>query len=148
MYCLLVNYNRTSSTDGSFTMANSNSFLCPYKILSIAEENKYLGISFIMKLYAACTHKNCLMEAILMSTFNIQLLCRKSKIISPKLSLFDSWSDRYLIPHDQPSVARTTHISNKCLLSQRCSSHWRSTVVSWKFCKWLNFTIFTEKKVK
>ena len=29
------------NTDGSFTMANSNSFLCPYEILLIAQENKY-----------------------------------------------------------------------------------------------------------
>ena len=31
-----------SNTDGSFTVANSNSFLSPYEILPIAEENKYL----------------------------------------------------------------------------------------------------------
>ena len=31
-----------SNTDGSFTMANSNSFLSPYEILPIALENKYL----------------------------------------------------------------------------------------------------------
>ena len=31
-----------SNTDGSFTMANSNSFLSPYEILPIAQENKYL----------------------------------------------------------------------------------------------------------
>ena len=30
-----------SNTDGSFTMANSNSFLSPYEILLIAQENKY-----------------------------------------------------------------------------------------------------------
>ena len=30
-----------SNTDGSFTMANSNSFLSPYEILPIAQENKY-----------------------------------------------------------------------------------------------------------
>ena len=31
-----------SNTDGSFSMANSNSFLSPYEILLIAQENKYL----------------------------------------------------------------------------------------------------------
>ena len=31
-----------SNTDGSFTIANSNSFLSPYEILPIAQENKYL----------------------------------------------------------------------------------------------------------
>ena len=46
-----------SNTDGSFTMANSSSFLSPNEIL-IAQENKYLGkfSYFIMKLYAVCTH--------------------------------------------------------------------------------------------
>ena len=48
----------SSNTDGSFTMANSNSFLSPYEILPIAQENKYLGkfLYFIMKLYVVCTH--------------------------------------------------------------------------------------------
>ena len=41
------------NTDGSFTMANLNSFFSPYEILLIAQENKYLGkFSYsIMKLY-------------------------------------------------------------------------------------------------
>ena len=48
----------SSNTDGSFTMANSNSFLSPYKVLPIAQENKYLGkySYFIVKLYVVCTH--------------------------------------------------------------------------------------------
>ena len=33
----------SSNTTGSFTMANSNSFLSPYVILPIAQENKDLG---------------------------------------------------------------------------------------------------------
>ena len=68
------------NTDGSFTMANSNSFWSPYEIL-IAAENKYLGIIsyFIMKLYVVCIHYNRLDEAILMSTLNIPLLYRISK---------------------------------------------------------------------
>ena len=39
----------SSNTDSSFTimMANSNSFLSPYEILPIAQENKYLGIFFL-----------------------------------------------------------------------------------------------------
>ena len=46
------------NTDGSFTMANSNSFLSPYKVLPIAQENKYLGkFSYcIVKLCVVCTH--------------------------------------------------------------------------------------------
>ena len=51
--------NRNSSnTDGSFIMANSNSFLSPYEILPLAQENKHLGkfSYFIKKLYIVCTH--------------------------------------------------------------------------------------------
>ena len=32
-----------SNKAGSFTMANSDSFFGPYKILPIAQDNKYLG---------------------------------------------------------------------------------------------------------
>ena len=47
-----------SNTDGSFTMANSNSFLSPFEILPMAKENKYLRnfFYFIVKLYVVCTH--------------------------------------------------------------------------------------------
>ena len=47
-----------SNNDGLFTMANSNSFLSPYEILLIAQENKYLGkfSYFLMKLYVVCAH--------------------------------------------------------------------------------------------
>ena len=47
-----------SNTNGSFTMANSNSSLSPYEILPIAQENKYLMTFsyFIVKLYVVCTH--------------------------------------------------------------------------------------------
>ena len=46
-----------SNTDGSFTMANSNSFLSPNETLPIAQESKYLGkfSYFIVKLYVVCT---------------------------------------------------------------------------------------------
>ena len=47
---------KSTNTDGSFTMANSNLFLSPYEILPIAQENKYLGkFIFITKLYVVCT---------------------------------------------------------------------------------------------
>ena len=44
--------------DGLFTMTNSNSFLSPYEIHQIAQENKYLRkfSYFIVKLYVVCTH--------------------------------------------------------------------------------------------
>ena len=44
-----MSYNKVQSNlnnlnlDGLFTMANSNLFLSSYKILLIAQENKYLG---------------------------------------------------------------------------------------------------------
>ena len=48
----------SSNTDGSFTMANANSFLSPYEVLPIAQENKHLGklSYFITKVYVVCTH--------------------------------------------------------------------------------------------
>ena len=47
-----------SNTDGSFTMAYSNSFLSPYGIFPIAQDNKYCGkfSHFIMRLYVVYTH--------------------------------------------------------------------------------------------
>ena len=71
----------SSNTDASFTMANSNSVLSPYKILPIDQGNKYLRklSYFIMKLYVVCTH----------STLNIQLLCRRL-IDFPELAIFAS----------------------------------------------------------
>ena len=78
-------------------MANPNSFLSPYeKNLPIAQENKYSyfgNFSYgIMKLYVMCTHKNHLLEAILMSTFNVPLFIEDKKDF-PKLSpiCFLSW---------------------------------------------------------
>ena len=44
-----IQYNLIASNpDGSFTMADSNSFFSPYKILPIAQEKKYLGIFFFL----------------------------------------------------------------------------------------------------
>ena len=54
-----IQYNlKGSNPDGSFTVDDSNTFFSPYKILPIAQENKYLGIfsDFIMELYVVCTH--------------------------------------------------------------------------------------------
>ena len=56
---IIVQANLNSSNmEGSFTMADLNSFLSPYEILPLAQENKYLGkfSYFIMKLYVVCTH--------------------------------------------------------------------------------------------
>ena len=44
-----VQYNLNgSNTDGSFTVDDSNSFFSPYKILPIAQENKYIMIFFFL----------------------------------------------------------------------------------------------------
>ena len=44
---ILYNLNG-SNTDGSFTVDDSISFFSPYKILPIAQENKYLGFFFLI----------------------------------------------------------------------------------------------------
>ena len=52
-----LQYNLNGSNpNGSFTVDDSNSFFSPYKILQIAQENKYLGIfsDFIMELNVVC----------------------------------------------------------------------------------------------
>ena len=57
--CIDVQYNLNGSNpDGSITPHDSNSFFSPYKILPIAQENKYLGSfsCFMMELYVVCTH--------------------------------------------------------------------------------------------
>ena len=41
--CIVQLNLNSSNTDGSFTISNSNSFLSPYEILPIAQENEYLG---------------------------------------------------------------------------------------------------------
>ena len=54
-----TDYNLNGSNmDSLFTVDDSNTFFSPYKILPIAQENKYLGIFsyFIMELYVVCTH--------------------------------------------------------------------------------------------
>ena len=46
----------SSNTDGSFTMANSNSFLSPYEILPIAQEYKYLAIFHFYNDIVCCVY--------------------------------------------------------------------------------------------
>ena len=55
----IIQYNLNgSNTDGSFTVDDSKSFFSPYKILPIAQENKYLGMFFLFHhgIYVVCTH--------------------------------------------------------------------------------------------
>ena len=56
MFCAIQYNLNGSNPDGSFTVDDSNSFFSPYKILPIAQENKYLGMFsyFIMELYVEC----------------------------------------------------------------------------------------------
>ena len=84
----------SSSTDGSFTMANSNSFLSPYVNSSDSWRKQIFReiFSFYHDIVCCLYSLESLIEAILMNTFNIQLLCIKSKRC-PKLSPFASWSD-------------------------------------------------------
>ena len=50
-----LQYNLNSSNpDGSFTLDDSNSFFSPYKILPIAQENKYLGMFFLFYYGIVC----------------------------------------------------------------------------------------------
>ena len=71
----------SSNTDGSLTMADSNYFLSPYKILPTILEKKYLRkfFLFIIRLSVVYTHKNRLFEAILINTPNLPLLYRRPK---------------------------------------------------------------------
>ena len=55
MLCVQSNLN-SSSTDGSFTMVNSNSFLSPYEIFPIAQENKYLAIFLFYNEIVCCVY--------------------------------------------------------------------------------------------
>ena len=49
VHAIYLQYNLNSSnTDGSFTVDDSNSFFfSPYKILPVAQENKYVMIFFL-----------------------------------------------------------------------------------------------------
>ena len=47
-YIWEIQYNLNGSNpDGLFAVDDSNSFFSPYKILPVAQENKYLGIFFL-----------------------------------------------------------------------------------------------------
>ena len=89
-----------SNTDGSFTMAYSNSFLSLYGIFPIAQENK-LGEIFL-----------CYYEIVCCSNSNEYtqhtIILLKIENISINIAVFFlTWR------HDEISLARTTHLSNK-----------------------------------
>ena len=48
LFGLIQNNLNGSNTGGSFTVDDSNSFFSPYKILPIAQDNKYLVIFFFL----------------------------------------------------------------------------------------------------
>ena len=70
------------NTDGSFTIAVSNSFLDPLEQIPLLQSWDNLGrfSLYIEKWYIMCTHSNRLVEAILIRTHNIPSYLRKSKI--------------------------------------------------------------------
>ena len=79
---IIQSHLNSSNTYGSFTMANSNSFLSSYEILPTAEGKQIIIEIFLFynELYVVSTHLNRLIEAILlMSTLSIPLLSRKLK---------------------------------------------------------------------
>ena len=51
---MIIYNNDGSNTDCSFTMANSNSFLSPYEILPIAQENKIFKKIFLFYREIVC----------------------------------------------------------------------------------------------
>ena len=85
-------------------MAHSNSFLSPYEILPIVQENTYLRkfSYFIIKLYVECTHLNRPDEAIFMRTLNIHyavedrslrasILVRQLRLLCVRRATTDHW---------------------------------------------------------
>ena len=59
-----------SNTDGSLTMAYSDSFLSPHEILPIAQENKYLGKFSFYDEIVCCVHSlETSIESVLMCVF-------------------------------------------------------------------------------
>ena len=48
----------SSNTDGLFTMANSNSFVSPYEILPLAQENKYREIFLFYHEIVCCVYSS------------------------------------------------------------------------------------------
>ena len=89
-------------------MANLNLFLSPYKILLIAQENKYLRKSFyfIIKLYVEYSLELPIKEneTILTSTLNIQLSKKKKKNPLIITIYFLTWLLNWT------AVAWTTHV--------------------------------------
>ena len=88
-YILTVTVNPNSSnTDGSFTVPNSNSFLSPYEILPIAQENKYLGIFFLFYHEIVCC----------VYSLESPHCCVENQNYFIKLSLFASWLGSMINP--------------------------------------------------
>ena len=58
---LHIQYNLSGSNpDGSFTADDSNSFFSPYKILPIAQVNKYVGFFFLFTHgIVCCVYTHC-----------------------------------------------------------------------------------------
>ena len=80
-----------------------------------------------MKLYVVCTHYNRLIEAILLSTLNVHLLCRKSKHIL--------LNNSYLLPDLAPwwNLSGSNYpCREQFSMVTKCPSQWSSTVIGKK----------------
>ena len=91
-----IQYNLNGSNpDGLFTLDDSNSFFQSLQNPSNSSRKQIfrnLFSYFIMEWYVVCTHWNRPIEAIQMSTLNIQLLCRKSRKIPSIIAIcFLTW---------------------------------------------------------
>ena len=90
--CLQLQSNLDSSnTDGSFTMANSNSFLSPYEILPIALKNKIFGGIFLFYHKIVCCMYSLESPQLFLWVHSTYNYCVENRKDFPKLSLFASW---------------------------------------------------------
>ena len=109
-----IQYNfNGSNTDGSFTVDDSNSFFSPYKILPIAQDNKYLGIVFLFHHGIVCCVYS--LESPLRGDSNAYtqhtIIMLKTEKNFPKLSLFASWTDVMINPQWLELPMSRTHFN-------------------------------------
>ena len=88
-----------SNTDGSFIMANSNSFLSPYEILPLAQENKYLEKIFLFyHEIVCCVYSLESPHWGVSNEYTQHTIIVKEIKKAPKLSLFASWPGTMINP--------------------------------------------------
>ena len=89
-----IQYNLNgSNTDGSFTVDDLNFFFSPYKILPIAQENKYLMIYFLFYHgIVCCAYSLELPHQGILRVHSKYNHCVENQKAFPKLSLCASWT--------------------------------------------------------